>query len=39
MAIECVKDVTLPQVPDLDGGIVGRREEVPTVGVEGYLVD
>lgn len=39
MTIQCVEDMTLPQVPDLDGGIVGGREEVPTVGVEGYLVD
>lgn len=38
MPVECVQDVALSQVPNLNCGIVGGGEQVPAVGVEGHRV-
>lgn len=39
MAIQGVKNVTLSQIPYLDGAILGRRGQVPSTWVEIYTVD
>ena len=39
MSIETVENVSLSEIPDLDSGVSSSREEVPSVRVEGDLVD
>ena len=39
MAVKRVQNVSLAQIPDLDGRISTCRDEIATVGVEGYFVD
>lgn len=38
MAIERVEDVALSQVPDLDSRVLGSREQVAAIRVEGNLI-
>lgn len=38
MAIQSIKNVSLTQVPDLEGRVVARGEQVAAIGVEVNLV-
>jgi hypothetical protein len=39
MAIKSVEDVSLPEVPDLDGRILGSRKQESAIWVESNLTD
>jgi hypothetical protein len=39
MPVQSVQDVALSQIPDLDCGIIGCRQQVSAIRVEGDLVN